>query len=147
MSSSNSDKVEVKEDKVEVTVDVDEDDKNPDDIPEQSEGHAAPKIALMGHDREHKTRSKDVVVESQFEDLDFADMQISDAIVKGLKVCRYDKPTPIQLRAIPLGKLNYGECFRSFMREEDGVGFVFYNIFSIYFVDLLLQAKSGTGRN
>lgn len=64
---------------------------------------------IVGQDREEKPRSKDVVVEGQFEDLDFSDMELSDEIVKGLRLCRYDKPTPIQLRAIPLGKLNDGK--------------------------------------
>jgi hypothetical protein len=73
------------------------------------------KLDLMGHAREVKQKSKDVEVDKDFEDLDFSDMQLPDDIVKGLTLCRYDKPTPIQLRAIPLGNLNYGSLLTFFL--------------------------------
>jgi hypothetical protein len=68
-----------------------------------------PKVTMMGQDRNSKERSSDVVVMGKHETIEFSDMQLSEDILKGLRLCRYEKPTPIQLNAIPLGKLNRGD--------------------------------------
>ncbi|KAI9301574.1 P-loop containing nucleoside triphosphate hydrolase protein [Cunninghamella echinulata] len=61
-------------------------------------------------------RSKDVRIE---EDIDFSTLIQNQSILKGLDKSGYARPSPIQLKAIPLGRLG---------------------------VDLIAQAKSGTGK-
>ncbi|KAI1310238.1 DEAD (Asp-Glu-Ala-Asp) box polypeptide 20 [Mortierella claussenii] len=61
-------------------------------------------------------RTKDVLIS---EDLDFSSLVQHPALLKGLAEAGYQKPSPIQLKTIPLGRLG---------------------------LDLIAQAKSGTGK-
>lgn len=61
-------------------------------------------------------RTEDVAVT---EDVDFTGMMLMDTTVKGLLKSGFRKPSPIQLKAIPLGKCGF---------------------------DMVVQAKSGTGK-
>jgi ATP-dependent RNA helicase DDX20 len=66
--------------------------------------------------RVERVRSEDVTLD---EDLTFADLQLSDALVRGLRRCGLHTPSPVQRAAIPLGRTG---------------------------ADLVVQAKSGTGK-
>jgi ATP-dependent RNA helicase DDX20 len=61
-------------------------------------------------------RSRDVQIE---EDVQFDALIKNKELLKGIKASGYERPSPIQLKAIPLGRLG---------------------------VDLIAQAKSGTGK-
>ncbi|ODM99819.1 putative ATP-dependent RNA helicase DDX20 [Orchesella cincta] len=73
----------------------------------------------LGHDRSKKLRSLDVQTTGEDSTVKFEDLYLREPIVRGLKTCRFFDPSPIQLKAIPIGKCGY---------------------------DLILQAKSGTGK-
>lgn len=64
-----------------------------------------------------KIRTKDV----QLDEIttSFADLQLSKQVLAGLKSASFFQPSPVQLKAIPLGKIG---------------------------LDLIVQAKSGTGK-
>ena len=66
--------------------------------------------------RVERARSEDVTLD---EALTFADLQLSDALVRGLRRCGLHTPSPVQRAAIPLGRAG---------------------------ADLVVQAKSGTGK-
>ena len=73
----------------------------------------------MSEEKEEKKgrkRTRDVLVD---EDIEFKGLLLSEAVQKGLSLAGFEKPSPIQLQAIPLGKFG---------------------------VDLIAQAKSGTGK-
>lgn len=61
-------------------------------------------------------RSRDVEID---ENVDFEALVQSKQLVRGLAEAGYERPSPIQLQAIPLGRLG---------------------------IDLIAQAKSGTGK-
>lgn len=42
------------------------------------------------------------------EDVSFRDMMLSDQVLAGLIKCNFEKPSPIQLRAIPIGRCGLG---------------------------------------
>lgn len=50
-------------------------------------------------------RSKDVEIT---EDVSFRDMMLSPRVLAGLTKCDFVKPSPIQLRAIPIGRCGLG---------------------------------------
>lgn len=50
-------------------------------------------------------RTKDVFVA---EKLSFADLQLSPLVIAGLLASGFKKPSPIQLKAIPLGRCGLG---------------------------------------
>jgi superfamily II DNA/RNA helicase len=54
---------------------------------------------------EEKTRTKDIELT---EKVTFDDMLLSKPILEGLKAAGFFKPSPIQLKACPLGKLGLG---------------------------------------
>ncbi|XP_076064201.1 uncharacterized protein LOC143038623 [Oratosquilla oratoria] len=68
------------------------------------------------HNIDAKARTDDIKIQ---EDVDFSQMYLSDHVFQGLQQARYIRPSPIQLRAIPIGRCG---------------------------LDLLVQAKSGTGK-
>ncbi|GFS83119.1 probable ATP-dependent RNA helicase DDX20, partial [Nephila pilipes] len=68
------------------------------------------------HIFDEKWRSNDVIIQ---EDADFSSFLLSDKILAGLENAGYKHPSPIQLEAIPIGRM----C-----------------------KDLIVQAKSGTGK-
>ncbi|XP_046397441.1 probable ATP-dependent RNA helicase DDX20 [Ischnura elegans] len=69
----------------------------------------------LGHDTK-KERTEDVLI---LEDIDFAGMLLPENILLGLSANGFKRPSPIQLKAIPLGRCGF---------------------------DLVLEAKSGTGK-
>lgn len=63
----------------------------------------------MSGERAHnlidKPRTKDVII---FDDINFKDLLLSDSTNKGLEASGYKKPSPIQRKAIPLGRCGFG---------------------------------------
>ncbi|KDR23297.1 putative ATP-dependent RNA helicase DDX20 [Zootermopsis nevadensis] len=70
----------------------------------------------IAHVLEDKPRTQDVFIN---EDIDFTGMLLSELTLKGLYKSGFRKPSPIQLKAVPLGRCGF---------------------------DLIVQAKSGTGK-
>jgi len=70
----------------------------------------------MAHDSSKGDRTGDILPN---EDVDFAGLFLSDAILQGLDKAGFRRPSPIQLKAIPIGRCG---------------------------LDLIVQAKSGTGK-
>ncbi|XP_022908045.2 probable ATP-dependent RNA helicase DDX20 [Onthophagus taurus] len=68
------------------------------------------------HNLEEKERTKDVIIE---EKLNFKALLLSEATLSGLEKHGYHTPSPIQLKAIPIGKCGF---------------------------DLIVKSKSGTGK-
>lgn len=54
-----------------------------------------------------RRRTTDVLTE---ETLDFSGLMLSSAVLEGLKSAGFERPSPIQLKAIPLGRCGIGEC-------------------------------------
>lgn len=61
--------------------------------------------SLMGGE-EKVNRSKDVEIEGN---ISFAEMMLSDPVLIGLTKNNFKNPSPIQLKAIPLGRCGMGE--------------------------------------
>ncbi|XP_056130403.1 probable ATP-dependent RNA helicase DDX20 [Lampris incognitus] len=76
----------------------------------------AASVPRAAHDLETRTRTDDVLVS---ENIDFGSLLLSQAVLTGLAAAGFQKPSPIQLKAIPLGRCG---------------------------LDLIVQAKSGTGK-
>ncbi len=64
-----------------------------------------------------RERTRDVLVDDV--NVSFSDLQLSKQVVAGLRSASFYRPSPVQLKAIPLGKIG---------------------------LDLIVQAKSGTGK-
>uniref|UniRef100_A0A8P4G859 RNA helicase n=1 Tax=Dicentrarchus labrax TaxID=13489 RepID=A0A8P4G859_DICLA len=79
-------------------------------------GAAAEKRRRWAHDIETRKRTDDVLLS---EGIDFSSLLLSRAVLDGLSAAGFQKPSPIQLKAIPLGRCG---------------------------LDLIVQAKSGTGK-
>ncbi|KAL2746665.1 putative ATP-dependent RNA helicase ddx20 isoform X1 [Vespula maculifrons] len=73
-------------------------------------------LHAIAHDVKKKPRTKDVKI---LEDVTFSQMGLSQYILNGLANCGFQSPSPIQLKAIPLGRCGF---------------------------DLIVKAKSGTGK-
>ncbi|KAL2725607.1 putative ATP-dependent RNA helicase ddx20 isoform X1 [Vespula squamosa] len=73
-------------------------------------------LHAIAHDVKKKPRTKDVKI---LEDVTFSQMGLSQNILNGLANCGFQSPSPIQLKAIPLGRCGF---------------------------DLIIKAKSGTGK-
>ncbi|XP_076622916.1 uncharacterized protein LOC143342678 [Colletes latitarsis] len=71
---------------------------------------------IKAHDIYKKPRTEDIKIQ---EDVTFFQMGVSQKILDGLAFCGFQKPSPIQLKAIPLGRCG---------------------------LDLIMRAKSGTGK-
>nr|XP_020476305.1 probable ATP-dependent RNA helicase DDX20 [Monopterus albus] len=76
----------------------------------------AASMRKAAHDIETRRRTDDVL---QSEGIDFGSLLLSQAVLEGLSAAGFQKPSPIQLKAIPLGRCG---------------------------LDLIVQAKSGTGK-
>ncbi|XP_068996204.1 probable ATP-dependent RNA helicase DDX20 [Embiotoca jacksoni] len=76
----------------------------------------AASMKKAAHDIETRTRTDDVLLS---EGIDFASLLLSQTVLDGLSASGFQKPSPIQLKAIPLGRCG---------------------------LDLIVQAKSGTGK-
>jgi len=62
------------------------------------------------HVLDDKPRTQDVFIN---EDIDFTGMLLSDVTLKGLHKSGFRKPSPIQLKAIPLGRCGFGKMLTS----------------------------------
>jgi ATP-dependent RNA helicase DDX20 len=89
-----------------------------------------------------KTRTKDIQSE---EKISFDDLQLSKPILDGLKSAGYFNPSPIQYKAIPLGKLGLGINFL-FIFDLKLQTLLLSFLLNIKNKDLIIQAKSGTGK-
>lgn len=49
------------------------------------------------------------------EDVSFRDMMLSKQVLAGLTKCNFEKPSPIQLRAIPIGRCGLGNCYSLYL--------------------------------
>ncbi|XP_038579098.1 probable ATP-dependent RNA helicase DDX20 [Micropterus salmoides] len=76
----------------------------------------ATSVRKAAHDVETRKRTDDVLLS---EGIDFSSLLLSPAVLDGLSAAGFQKPSPIQLKAIPLGRCG---------------------------LDLIVQAKSGTGK-
>ncbi|XP_029292402.1 putative ATP-dependent RNA helicase DDX20 [Cottoperca gobio] len=76
----------------------------------------ATSVRKAAHDIETRKRTDDVILS---EGIDFSSLLLSQAVLDGLSSSGFQKPSPIQLKAIPLGRCG---------------------------LDLIVQAKSGTGK-
>lgn len=59
----------------------------------------------LAHNFDEKQRTSDVVINA---DISFAKMMLSDVVLTGLNKNGFLKPSPIQLRAIPLARAGFG---------------------------------------
>ncbi|KAF3696963.1 putative ATP-dependent RNA helicase DDX20 [Channa argus] len=73
-------------------------------------------VRRAAHDIDRRKRTDDVLLS---EGIDFSSLLLSQAVLDGLCAAGFQKPSPIQLKAIPLGRCG---------------------------LDLIVQAKSGTGK-
>ena len=62
----------------------------------------------VGHDRTLRERTDDVCPDEI--GATFESMMLSPSILRGLKDTGFVAPSPIQLRAIPLGRCGLGSC-------------------------------------
>ncbi|KAK5863675.1 hypothetical protein PBY51_000688 [Eleginops maclovinus] len=76
----------------------------------------AASVRKAAHDIETRKRTDDVLLS---EGIDFSSLLLSQPVLDGLSSAGFQKPSPIQLKAIPLGRCG---------------------------LDLIVQAKSGTGK-
>lgn len=60
---------------------------------------------VRAHDRDKQPRTQDVEIS---ESVDFGDLLLSKPVLEGLQATGYVKPSPIQLKAIPLAKCGFG---------------------------------------
>lgn len=56
----------------------------------------------------HKWSSKKRTSDVEQSKVSFEDMCISETVLRGLKDAGFVKPSPIQLKSIPLGKCGFG---------------------------------------
>ncbi|XP_048873884.1 probable ATP-dependent RNA helicase DDX20 [Brienomyrus brachyistius] len=76
----------------------------------------AASLKKVAHDIESRKRTDDVLLS---EGIDFGSLLLSQPVLNGLTAAGFQKPSPIQLKSIPLGRCG---------------------------LDLIVQAKSGTGK-
>ena len=62
----------------------------------------------VAHKIASRLRTGDVLIR---ENVDFERLLLSEQILKGLKSAGFERPSPIQLKAIPLGRCGLGGCF------------------------------------
>ena len=91
----------------------------------------------------NKKRTKDIELD---ENISFDDLILSKPILTGLKLAGFHKPSPIQLKAIPLGKLGLGKNKRIIAFVKLGECFIEIILNNYILKDLIVQAKSGTGK-
>ncbi|KAK9876797.1 hypothetical protein WA026_015035 [Henosepilachna vigintioctopunctata] len=71
---------------------------------------------MIAHNIDSENRTKDVIIE---DNLTFQSMFLSEKVLGGLSSCGFRKPSPIQLKAIPVGRCGF---------------------------DLIVKSKAGTGK-
>ncbi|TNN39747.1 putative ATP-dependent RNA helicase DDX20 [Liparis tanakae] len=89
----------------------------------------AASVRKAAHDIETRRRTDDVLLPER---IDFSALLLSRAVLDGLSSAGFRKPSPIQLKAIPLGRCGLG-----------GSGRCSAVVFTPH---LIVQAKSGTGK-
>lgn len=62
-------------------------------------------VRKAGHDIGTRKRTDDVLLS---EGIDFSSLLLSPAVLDGLSAAGFQKPSPIQLKAIPLGRCGLG---------------------------------------
>ena len=62
----------------------------------------------VAHKITSRLRTDDVLIG---ENVDFERLLLSEQILRGLKSAGFERPSPIQLKAIPLGRCGLGGCF------------------------------------
>lgn len=62
-------------------------------------------VRKAAHDIERRKRTDDVLLS---EGIDFSSLLLSQAVLDGLSSAGFQKPSPIQLKAIPLGRCGLG---------------------------------------
>lgn len=62
-------------------------------------------VRRAAHDIETRNRTDDVLLS---EGVDFSSLLLSQAVLDGLSAAGFEKPSPIQLKAIPLGRCGLG---------------------------------------
>ncbi|RZC41082.1 ATP-dependent RNA helicase DDX20 [Asbolus verrucosus] len=90
--------------------------------------------SIIAHDLAEKPRTKDVILE---ESVNFTSLLLPNHVLKGLTECGFRKPSPIQFKAIPLGRCGFGNKIITKV-----------NMLTINttFADLIVKSKSGTGK-
>lgn len=64
---------------------------------------------IKAHDiNDGEKRTKDVINDN---DITFNSLMLSPLILDGLAYCDYHRPSPIQQKAIPIGKCGFGNIF------------------------------------
>ena len=66
--------------------------------------------AAVAHKLNEKDRTGDVIIN---EDVNFEGLLLSENVLKGLKSAGFERPSPIQLKAIPLGRCGLGKMVDS----------------------------------
>lgn len=64
-----------------------------------------PLQSRIAHKHELKTRTQDIHLD---ENIKFVDLGLSKVLIKGLTSSGFDRPSPIQLSAIPIGRCGLG---------------------------------------
>ena len=67
-------------------------------------------MSHKAHNFKDKARSGDVVIS---ENVDFNGLLLSEPVLKGLNNAGFSKPSPIQLKAIPLGRCGLGKLLKT----------------------------------
>lgn len=62
----------------------------------------------IAHKFKDKIRTHDVLIS---ESVDFSGLLLSDGVLRGLTESGFKRPSPIQLKAIPLGRCGLGSSF------------------------------------
>lgn len=66
-------------------------------------------IVPLAHQINAQPRTTDIIIE---ENVSFYQMGLSQCILNGLVTCGFEKPSPIQLKAIPFGRCGFGNYSR-----------------------------------
>lgn len=71
----------------------------------------AASVKRAAHDIQTRKRTDDVLLT---EGIDFSSLLLSQAVLDGLSASGFQKPSPIQLKAIPLGRCGLGGFVKRF---------------------------------
>lgn len=80
--------------------------------PAGKQSNMATHVRRAAHDIETRKRTDDVLLS---EGIEFSSLLLSQAVLDGLSSAGFHKPSPIQLKAIPLGRCGLGES--AFIRD------------------------------
>lgn len=62
-------------------------------------------LRYTAHDTNKKSRTNDIKIQ---ENVTFLEMGLSENIMDGLSFAGFQKPSPVQLKAIPIGRCGFG---------------------------------------